>query len=80
MAAYPRATGSATRFATIGMDVLASRAGPRWRTTIGRDEINAQADEFRGETGKPVQIAFGETGFNHQVGTLHVTETGEPFL
>ena len=50
-----------------------SPRGPRWWTTIGRDDIDAQADELRGETGKPVQIALGETGFNDQIGTLHVT-------
>ena len=56
-----------------------SPRGPRWWTTIGRDDVDAQADEFRGETGKTVQIALRETGFNDQIRALHITQAGKPF-
>ena len=46
--------------------------GVRWRTAIGCDDIDAHRHEFGSKPWKPVQPAFGETGFQYEIGAFDV--------
>ena len=63
----------------MGIDVSHPRS-PRRGTTIGRDDIDPHADEFCGEAREPIEMALGEAGFDDQIGTPHVAETGQALL
>src|SRR5688500_12921217 len=54
--------------------------GACWRTTVRCDDIDAHAHELGGKTREPVELSFGETSFDHDVGTLHIPKARESFF
>lgn len=51
--------------------------GTTIRATIHRDDIDAHAHELGGKAWEPVELSFGETSFDYDVGGLYVAEPRE---